>query len=159
MGIITKIKLFALLLLLPVISVALCSCDDNDDDVMDTKLIKGQWEVVDDGNQEYTLIYDFATQSENTFSWGVLTTYHLTNTGNQVLDKTYDWHVADPNNSDPVYLDITTTDVPDDEDIWESTDMYIVEKLTASEMVLKKLEVGNSQTRIKFIRRNDLLQP
>lgn len=144
-----------LYLFVSVIALAFCSCND-DDDVMDTKLIKGQWELVSADNPDRGCIYDFTTQSENTWSWGKLNTYYLTASGTIVHDKTYDWHVSDPANYDTVYLDITLTDDTDDDDAWEKTENYIVESLTASEMILH--EADDKDAKLRFIRRNDLPQ-
>ena len=133
---------------------ALSGCND-DDNVMDTKLIKGQWEVASQDNPEYGYIYDFTTQSEHTWSWGLLTTYYIAEGGSMVHDKVYNWHVSDPNNSDEVYLDITLTGLLDSDDPWDNTDTFIIEKLTAKEMLLRKNEVGDTKTKIKFVRHNN----
>lgn len=150
-------KKFLFLFVLPFVAVALNSCDD-DDDVMDTKLIKGQWELVSQDSPDRNCIYNFTTQSENTWSWGILTTYYLTASGTPVHDKVYDWHVSDPNNYDTVYLDITLSGELDPDDIMENTEYYIVEKLTSSEMLLEKQD-GDKKTKLKFVRRNDLPRP
>jgi len=150
-------KKFLFLFVLPFVAVALSSCDD-DDDVMDTKLIKGQWELVSQDSPDRNCIYNFTTQSENTWSWGILTTYYLTASGTPVHDKVYDWHVSDPNNYDTVYLDITLSGELDPDDIMENTEYYIVEKLTSSEMLLEKQD-GDKKTKLKFVRRNDLSLP
>lgn len=150
-------KKFLFLFVLPFVAVALNSCDD-DDDVMDTKLIKGQWELVSQDSPDRNCIYNFTTQSENTWSWGILTTYYLTASGTPVHDKVYDWHVSDPNNYDTVYLDITLSGELDPDDIMENTEYYIVEKLTPSEMLLEKHD-GDKKTKLKFVRRNDLPRP
>lgn len=149
---------FLLFFILPIIAFSFTGCDD-EDDVMDTKLIKGQWQLVSQDSQDRDCIYNFTTQSEHTWSWGILTTYYLTVSGNHVHDKVYDWHVSDPNNYDTVYLDITLKGELDSDDMWEQTEYYIVEKLTSSEMILRKNEVGDSQTRLRFIRRDDLPLP
>lgn len=150
-------KKFLFFIMLPIMAVAFCSCSD-DDDVMDTRLIKGVWQLVSQGSPDRGSIYSFATQSDNTWSWGTLTTYSLTVSGNPVSDRVFDWHVSDPENYDPVYLDITPADLPGD-DAWEATKQYIVEKLTASEMVLKPVTPGASDTQLIFVRRNDLQLP
>lgn len=150
-------KKFLFLFVLPFVAVALSSCDD-DDDVMDTKLIKGQWELVSQNSPGRNCIYNFTTQSENTWSWGILTTYYLTASGTPVHDKVYDWHVSDPNNYDTVYLDITLSGELDPDDVMENTEYYIVEKLTPSEMLLEKQD-GDNKTKLKFVRRNDLPLP
>lgn len=143
--------------MLPIMAVVFSSCSD-DDDVMNTKLIKGVWQLVSQGSPDRGRIYSFATQSENTWSWGTLTTYHLTVSGDPVSDSVFDWHVSDPQNYDPVYLDITLADLPGD-DAWEASKQYVVEKLTASEMVLKPVTPGASDTQLIFVRRNDLQLP
>lgn len=150
-------KKFLFYIMLPIMVVAFSSCSD-DDDVMNTKLIKGVWQLVSQGSPDRGRIYSFATQSENTWSWGTLTTYHLTVSGDPVSDSVFDWHVSDPQNYDPVYLDITPVDVPGD-DAWEASKQYVVEKLTASEMVLKPVTPGASDTQLIFVRRNDLQLP
>ena len=58
-------KKYILLLILPLMSLFLSGCN-SDDDVMDTKLIKGQWKIVSEDDPEYGYIYDFATKSELT---------------------------------------------------------------------------------------------
>ena len=150
-------KKFLFLFVLPFVAVDLNSCD-NDDDVMDTKLIKGQWELVSQDSPDRNCIYNFTTQSENTWSWGILTTYYLTASGTPVHDKVYDWHVSDPNNYDTVYLDITLSGELDPDDIMENTEYYIIEKLTSSEMLLEKQD-GDNKTKLKIVRRNDLPRP
>lgn len=150
-------KKFLFYIMLPVMAVAFSSCSD-DDDVMDTKLIKGVWQLVSQGSPDRGRIYRFATQSENTWSWGTMTTYFLTVSGDPVCDRVFDWHVSDPQNYDAVYLDITPVDVPGD-DAWKATEQYIVEKLTASEMVLKPVTTRASDTQLIFVRRNDLQLP
>lgn len=146
---------FLFISLLAVFVFAFSACND-DDDVMDTKLIKGQWEVMSDASGQNAYIYDFTTPGENTWSWGTLTTYFLTPDGEQIHDKVYDWHVSDPRNSSPVYLDIIFQGDLDTEDSWEKTEYFIVEKLTAAEMVLKKADSGDSEQKITLRRRTDL---
>ena len=68
-------KLF--LFLLPLLALTLSACDDDAPDYPDTKLIKGQWQLVEDGGNDNPLIYRFTTDGENTWSWGGLVTYYL----------------------------------------------------------------------------------
>ncbi len=150
-------KKFLFYIMLPLMAVAFSSCSD-DDDVMDTKQIKGVWQLVSEGSPDRGSIYSFATQSENTWSWGTLTTYSLTDPGVPVSPRVFDWHVSDPQNYGPVYLDITPVDVSGD-DAWKATEQYLVEKLTASEMVLKPVTSSASDTQLIFVRRNDLQLP
>lgn len=146
-------KLYYLFLLsLSVFAVSSC---DNDDDIMNTKLIKGQWEVVSQDSPDYKYIYDFTTQSEHTWSWGELTTYYISSSGSPVHDKVYDWHVDDPSTSNPVYLEITLKGILDNDDAWTNTDQFIVEKLTPSEMVLRSTHAGDNGRITKLSRRND----
>ena len=148
-------KKFIFLFVLPFIAITFYSCDD-EDQVMDTRLIKGQWQLVSQESPERDCIYNFTTQSENTWSWGILTTYYMDVSGVPVHDKVYEWHISDPNNYDIVYLDITLQGELDADGAWENTEQYIVEELTPSEMILRKNDAGNSKTRLRFVRRNDL---
>lgn len=52
-------------------SFAIVGCDD-DVNYPNSKLIKGQWQLVDDTNTDNALVYRFTTDSENTWSWGGL---------------------------------------------------------------------------------------
>lgn len=110
--------------------------------------------MVSEDSPEYTCIYDFTTRSELTWSWGNLNTYYLSASGNPTYDKSYSWHVSDPANENPVYLDIVLKE--GDETVGEPV-YYIVEKLTASEMILRETE--ESKPQIQFRRRNDLTLP
>lgn len=147
-------KKYLILFVLPLAALAFTACND-DDDVMDTKLIRGQWENVTESSPEYKCIYDFKTQSENTWSWGELTTYYLTVSGNMVMDKVYDWHVSDPENYETVYLDFTLKGLLDGDDAWENTEQYIVEKLSATEMVLRPVGSADPASRVRFVRRSE----
>ena len=48
------------------------ACDDDAPDYPDTKLIKGQWQLVEDGSYDNPLIYRFTTGGENTWSWVIM---------------------------------------------------------------------------------------
>ena len=48
-----------LLFLLSVFALMFTACDDDAPDYPDTNLIKGQWQLVEDGSNENSLIYDF----------------------------------------------------------------------------------------------------
>lgn len=148
-------KKYLILFVLPLAALAFSGCND-DDDVMDTKLIRGQWENVTESSPEYKCIYDFKTQSENTWSWGEAVVYYLTVSGTQVYDRVYDWHVSDPENYETVYLDLTLKGLLNGDDAWENTEQYIVEKLSASEMVLRPVGSADPESRVRFIRRSDL---
>ena len=80
-------------------SFAIVGCDD-DVNYPNSKLIKGQWQLVEDGDTDNPLIYRFTTDSDNTWSWGGLMTYHLSADGTVTYDKRYTWHVSDPVNEE-----------------------------------------------------------
>ena len=62
------INRYIVILLAFLCSFAIVGCDDyNDVDYPDTKLIKGQWQLVEDGDTDNPLIYRFTTDSENYF--------------------------------------------------------------------------------------------
>ena len=59
------INRYIVILLAFLCSFAIVGCDDyNDVDYPDTKLIKGQWQLVEDGDTDNPLIYRFTTDSE-----------------------------------------------------------------------------------------------
>ena len=66
-----------LLFLLPLLALTFSACDNDTTDYPDTKLIKGQWQLVEGGSNDNPLIYRFTTDGENTWSWGGLVTYYL----------------------------------------------------------------------------------
>ena len=107
------------------------------------------------------LIYRFTTDSENTWSWGGLTTYYLSADGTVTYDKRYTWHVSDPANEEDgnPRIELTWFDAPDSDDLWDATEYYIVVRLTPTEMWLKRFQKGLSDDIKKFIRRNDLPAP
>lgn len=141
---------------------ALTSCfSDVETDYPDTKLIKGQWQLVENEDNDSSFIYRFTTDSENTWSWGGLITYRLAADGTASVDKRYTWHVSNPANEQDhkPRLEMTWFDAPDSDDIWDATEYYVVVKLTPSEMWLKREQKGLPNDIKKFIRRNDLSKP
>lgn len=58
------------LLILPLLIFLTTGCDYNDVDYPDTKLIKGQWQLIESSDTDNSFIYRFTTDSENTWSWG-----------------------------------------------------------------------------------------
>lgn len=150
-----------LLFLLSVFALMFTACDDDAPDYPDTNLIKGQWQLVEDGSNENSLIYDFTTDGENTWSWGALVTYYLMSDGTADFDKRYTWHVSDPANENDgrPRLELTWCDAPDSDNLWDATEYYIVVKLTPTEMWLKPHQKGEPDDIKKFIRRNDLPVP
>ena len=150
-----------LLFLLPLLALTFSACDDDTPDYPDTKLIKGQWQLVEDGDTDNPLIYRFTTDSDNTWSWGGLMTYHLSADGTVTYDKRYTWHVSDPANEEDgkPRLELTWYDAPESDDLWAATEYYVVVKLTQSEMWLKRAQNGLPADIKKFIRRDDLPTP
>lgn len=144
-----KMKTY-ILLLLSLLAFIAPSCDDND--VMDTSLITGEWLLQSEGSTENKIIYNFTPKSEQTQSWGDLTVCTVTPSGKKIDEKFYDWHISDPKNDNPVLLDITLKSLIGSNDVWEDEDHYVVEKLTAKEMILRKNEVGDSKTKLRFVR-------
>ena len=145
-------------------SFAIAGCDDDnnvDVDFPDTKLIKGQWQLVDDTNTDNALVYRFTTDSENTWSWGGLMTYYLSANGTVTYDKRYSWHVSDPVNEEDgrPRIELSWFVTTENDDIWEATEYYLVIKLTPSEMWLKRAQNGLPADIKKFIRRDDLPTP
>ena len=150
-----------LLFLLPLLALMFSACDDDTPDYPDTKLIKGQWQLVEDGSNGNPLIYRFTNGGENTWSWGGLVTYYLLPDGTADFYKRYTWHVSDPANEEDgkPRLELTWYDAPDSDDLWDATEYYIVVKLTPTEMWLKPHQKGVPDDIKKFIRRNDLPIP
>lgn len=139
-----------ILLLLSLLAFIAPSCDDND--VMNTSLIRGEWLLQSEASIENKIIYNFTPKSEQTQSWGDLTVCTVTSSGEKIDEKFYDWHISDTKNDNPVHLDITLKDLNGNNDIWEAEDHYVVEKLTAKELILRKNEVGDSKTKLSFIK-------
>lgn len=139
-------------LILSFIACAFVSCDNDDDDLIDIKLLKGQWELVSQDSSERRCIYDFTTQNDNTWSWGSLITYYLFPTGNMIHEAAYSWSVSDPGNGDRVYLELTLQGLLDSADPWANTEYFIITRLRSTEMELRKNKVGDSKTTLKFAR-------
>lgn len=136
------------------VAITVTSC--HNDEVMDTTLIKGQWELASDSPTDSHRIYDFTTPSDQTWSWGMLNTYVVTASGSRIDGNVYDWHVSDPRNDSPVMLDITLKgDNNSSDDIWDGQDRFIVEQLSGTAMTLRKYEVGDTKTQLRFKRVSD----
>lgn len=154
-------KIFGILIAF-LCSFVFASCDDDKEiDYLDTKLIKGQWQLVDNSDTDNPLIYRFTTEGENTWSWGGLTTYYLSPEETVRYEKRYTWHVSDPANEEDgrPRLELTWYDAPESDDLWDATEYYVVVKLTSSEMWLERAQNGFPADVKKFIRRNDLPTP
>lgn len=150
------------LFFLPLLALVFSACDDdNTPDYPDTKLIKGQWQLVEDSNNGNPLIYRFTTDGDNTWSWGGLVTYYLLPDGTADFYKRYKWHVSDPANENDgkPRLELTWYDAPNSDNLWDATEYYIVVKLTPTEMWLKRDQGSLPKDIKKFIRRDDLPVP
>lgn len=132
---------------------------NKEDDIMNTQLIRGAWEVVSQDSPQFGHIYNFTTKSINTDSWGIMTSYTFSETGELLVDKVYEWHVSDPKNYDTVWMDIFWQGYEELDDAWKYEDHYVVEKLSPTEMILRKLDAENSGVLFKLKRRNDLTLP
>lgn len=155
-------KLFGILLAF-LCSFSIVGCnDDNDVDYPDTKLIKGQWKLIDGTNIDNTLfIYRFTTDSDNTWSWGGLVTYYLSADGTVTYDKRYTWHVSDPANEKDgkPRMELSWFDAPESNALWDATEYYVVVKLTQSEMWLKRAQNGLPAEIKKFDRLDERPEP
>lgn len=141
------------------LALVFSACDsDNEPNFPDTKLIKGQWQLVEDDNSGKTLIYQFATGSESTWSWGNLVTYRILSEDVVTYDKHYTWHVSDPANEEDGVPRMELTWIGD-LNSHNATEHYDVVKLTSKEMWLKPSMKESSDDIMKFIRRNDLPVP
>lgn len=138
---------FLLFFILPAVALAMCACDDDSSD-LDTTLIKGQWEVIEPQSEEFQYFYDFTTDSENTWSWGEAITFWQFAGGMIVNDKQYDWHVDDPDNSDPVYLDLVLTGEINSVADGSENRRYVVKSLSATEMVLVNASYSSDMSRL-----------
>lgn len=150
------------LFLLPFLTLIFSAClNDDAPDYPDTKLIKGQWELLEADSYNHPKIYRFTTDGENTWSWGGLMTYRLSAAGGVTFDKRYTWHVSDPANEHDgrPRLELTWYDAPESDDLWDATEYYVVTKLNAEEMWLKREQNGVHDEVKKFIRRDDLPKP
>lgn len=125
-----------LYLLLPFFIFVLSSCN-NDDEELNPALIKGTWEVVANGNSDYTAIYTFETVKDYD-NQGILEVKYLHTNGSMVEEipiRKYEWHAFGPQNNNGI-LDISIWPLGmtyDDPDFFEGN--YIISKLTSSKMV------------------------
>lgn len=141
------------------LALVFSACDSDDEpNYPDTKLIKGQWQLVEDGNSENPLIYRFTTDGENTWSWGKLVTYKIVSEGDVIYDGYYSWHVSDPANEEDGRPRMMITRLAD-LDNGDVTEYYNVVRLTPAEMWLEADGEGASDGIRKFIRRDDLPVP
>ena len=133
-------KKFLYLLIMPLLSFAFSSC--NDDDPMNAQLIKGSWKEIATDNFGFTTVYTFET-TKNLSNYGTLEVKYLHTDGSLVEEmpvKNYDWHAAGPQNNDGVPdITITPSDIDaDDPGFFYET--YIITDLTHKKMIWRGLE-------------------
>lgn len=144
---------FFYFVVLPFLAISMTSCD-SDDNVLNTKLVRGQWEMVNN-DAEINVVYDFTTQSDLTWSWGTLTTTHFrVSDMTAITQEKYNFHISDPvNNKGNVTIDLTTDYEPTPENSYSTVAVYRIDKLTSREM-LWSLISGTGEKTMKFRRKN-----
>ncbi|MDE6288344.1 MAG: hypothetical protein K2M00_06130 [Muribaculaceae bacterium] len=151
-----------LLLILPVLSFILSGCN-NDDDIkpMNIDLMAGEWEVVNQGDQDVfergcmlsiSVSPDLIKGNYGGYK-GSITTYYLTVSGAVLHDKVYGWNIRYVENQLPL-LEVVLQGELDSEDIWEGDYHYKITKLTDGHMWWQVNSNGDQST-IKFRRRID----
>lgn len=150
------------LLILPILLFIPASCN-NDDDIkpMDIDLIAGEWEVVDQGNQDVfergcmldiSISPDLINGSYGGYK-GSITTFYLTVSGAVLHDKEYGWSIRYVENQLPL-LEVVLQGELDSDDIWDGEYHYKITKLTDTHMWWQVNSNGDHST-IKFRRRID----
>lgn len=150
-------KFFFSLVMLPLLAMSMTSCDNDDEDILNTKLVRGQWDVVDrDVDDDKFMVYDFETKSDLTWSWGTLTTFHFRIPDMTVIyEVEYDFHISDPvNTKGNVTVDLTPVADLDAEDPTVNTVVYRIDELTSKEMRWTLIS-GTGEKTMKFRRRAD----
>ena len=153
---------FILLIIIPLLSLALIGCNDENDEIkpMDLRPFAGAWEVVDQGNQvllERGCIVDI-TSSQIFEGYGgyqgYFTTYSISDDGVATHDRVFTWSIREVENHRPL-LDVVYQGELDSDDPWAGNYQYKIIKLTDSEMSWQVNTIGDHSV-IKFIRRNDI---
>lgn len=153
-------KNLLLLLIFPLLTFSLTSCDDEEDVTpMDLNLLAGTWEVVESDIDNRGCIYEIKTApnfTEGSYGgyYGSITTYYLSVAGNPIFDKEYNWSSRYLDNYQPL-LDLTLSGELDSEDPWAGCYYYKITKLTDTHMWWKGNSNGDNNT-IKFRRRTDI---
>lgn len=153
---------YLLLLILPLLSFVMVGCDDDKDDVIapDLTLFAGNWEVVDQGNQEiFARNCILEIKSRQIYEGyggyqGSITTCYLTVTGIPRHDRVFTWSIREVENHQPL-LDVVFQGELDNDDIWAGEYPYKIIKLTETQMWWQINTIGDNST-IKFRRRNDI---
>lgn len=150
-------KIFFCLVMLPLLAIPMTSCDNDDEDILNTKLVRGQWDVVNrDIFNDINIVYDFETQSDLTWSWGTLITYHIRKPHMDVVyEVEYHFHISDPiNTKGNVTIDLTPVADLDTENPSANTVVYRIDKLTSKEMQWTLIS-GDGENTMKFRRRTN----
>lgn len=148
-------KKYLFLLLLPLITVVLNSCDDDDDKGLNPDLIKGRWEISAPDQSENTLMYIFETvKGFNNYGTVEVKSINEDGTIEEIPVRKYDWHAAGPQNNNGV-LDITLTPAGvdgSDPDFYYET--YIITRLTSAKMIWQGVYPASIKDQsVEFIRR------
>lgn len=153
-------KKYIFILLLPLLAVALCGCDDeeNTSDV-NLNLFAGRWELISRNHPDYGCIYDFEQSPEDTDRpagqyHGSLITYYLTATGKPLYNQAFSWDITETGASAQV-LNLTLIG---DLDSYESSSEilhYKIVRLTTSHLWLQTIDSPQPET-FTFRRRTDL---
>lgn len=153
---------YLLFLILPLLSLAMVGCDDDNDDVIapDLTLFAGTWEVVDQGNQEtfarnFILNITSAQIHEGYGGYqGYINTYLLTALGTPKHDRVFTWSIREVENHQPL-LDVVLQGELDNDDIGAGEYPYKIIKLTDTQMWWQ-VNTNEDHSTIKFRRRTDI---
>lgn len=149
-----KISKFFLVAICIISSIFVISCD-KDNDTINTDLVRGAWAVERDIYDDATLIYNFTTNSSNTYSWGTLVTSFMRHPDGVIFhDREYDYHIFGPEGDDDAPI-ITLTLVAEldasESETFEPTAVYRIDLLTKIEMHWTLLE-GDGESTLSFHR-------
>lgn len=145
-----------------ILSLSLPGCSDDDDvKSIDIDLMAGDWEVVDQGNQDVfergcildiSLSPDLINGSYGGYK-GSITTFYLTVSGAVLHDKEYGWSIRYVENQLPL-LEVVLQGELDSDDLWDGEYHYKITKLTDTHMLWQVNSNGDHST-IKFRRHID----
>ena len=136
-----------------VTSIFVTSCS-KDDDKINTNLVRGAWAVERNIDDDLTIIYNFTTNSSNTYSWGTLVTSFLRHPDGVVFhDCDYDFHIFDEkNNGGVATISLTlVAELDSSEPTTEPTVIYRIDKVTSTEMHWTLVK-GEGEPSLSFIR-------
>ena len=153
---------YLLLLILPLLSFVMVGCDDDKDDVIspDLTLFAGNWEVIDQGNQEIfarnVILNITSAQIHEGYGGyqGYISTYYITATGIPKHDRVFTWSICEVENHQPL-LDVVLQGELDSDDLWAGEYPYKIIKLTDTHMWWQVNTNGDNSI-IKLRRRTDI---